>query len=780
MLDCMPFYDMRIKSAQRKDDVLEITLEKGIQKIIPINENSVRIMYSHTVLSENDDDKPCIVSQTPYSGWSYSEDSDFVCLEMPDLKIRIDKTTNSYSYFDGEGRLLLKERSKRSKELTEIPVYSLVRGTSVTEQISTADGVKEVVKDSGKIQTGTAYHTRLHFEFDEDEALYGLGQHEEGYHSLRGQCVYLNQANRTIAIPVFVSSKGYGVFVNTCCPSIFSDTYEGSYFYTEADPEMDYFFMNGNGMDGVIREVRKITGRAAMLPKWAFGYIQSQERYETQDEILDIAGEYRKRGIGLDCVVLDWISWPEGQWGQKSFDKSRFPDPDGMMQKLHEENVHFMISIWPNMDESCDNLKEFKDKDLLLPEVNIYNALSPEARKLYWKQAYEGLFIHGVDAWWCDNSEPICPEWMENVRPENSGNYERYCDMVSKHIPAPFTNAFGLYHAMGIYEGQRAAAPSKRVVNLTRSGYPGQQRYGTVLWSGDISASWDTLRKQISAGLHFCASGMPYWTLDIGAFFVKNGVQWYWDGEYDTTADDPAYCELFTRWYQWGAYLPVFRGHGTDVRRELWNFDRPEAPFYEALLKANRRRYELMPYIYSIAADVYLNDSVMMRPLAFAFSKDRVTWDIFDQYMFGDALMVCPVTEPMYFGTAGEINEHARRVYLPEGCDWYEMETGEKYSGGQWIDADAPLEKIPVFVKAGSIIPMCAPALSVSELSDEITLHVYPGADGAFTLYEDAGDGYGYERGEYTLRRLIWDDLNKNITEDGQNVALSCVLHGSV
>ena len=515
-----------------------------------------------------------------------------------------------------------------------------------------------------------------------------------------------------------------------------------------------------------------------MLPKWAFGYIQSQERYETQKEILDVAGEYRRRGIGLDCIVLDWLSWPDGQWGQKSFDELRFPDPSAMTAALHDENVHFMISIWPNMADSTSDVKAFKERDLLLPKVGIYNALDKEARQLYWEQARDGLFVHGVDAWWCDNSEPVCPEWMEPVRPENSKNYEEYVRNVSDHIPAPYTNSFGLYHAMGIYEGQRSTDPSKRVVNLTRSGYPGQQRYGTILWSGDISASWDTYTKQIAAGISFCASGMPYWTIDIGAFFVKNGVQWYWNGDYDDTSDDPAYCELFTRWYQWGAFLPVFRGHGTDVRRELWNFDHKAAPFYEALLAANRLRYKLMPYIYSLAGNVYLNDGLIIRPLSYAFTQDKATWDIFDQYMFGDQMMICPVTEPMYFGKGEKTESYTRRVYLPAGSDWYDMYTDKKYTGGQWIEADAPLEKIPVFIKAGAVIPMTGEALSVAELSPDITLHVYPGADGCFRLYDDDGDGYGYEKGEYTLKEYIWDDAGGRLSEDGAECTCKYVLHG--
>ncbi|MCR5503937.1 MAG: glycoside hydrolase family 31 protein [Lachnospiraceae bacterium] len=779
MLDCIPYEDMRLESAERKNDALVIKLKKGIQKLVPVDEGTLRVLYSHRELSENDADKPCIVKLPAFSDWDYEEGKDAVLLKMPKLTVRIDKETNSFTYYGKDGGILLRERDQRSKELTEIPLYALSGRAAEKTTVETADGVKELVRNAEKIRTGSAYHTRLNLIFDEEEALFGMGQHEEGYHSLRGNCIYLNQANRTIAIPMFVSVKGYGIFVNTLSPAIFQDTPETTSIYTEADPEMDFFFMNGEGMDGVIRKFRMITGKAAMLPKWAFGYIQSQERYETQKEILEVAGKYREKGIGLDCIVLDWMSWEDGHWGQKSFDAARFPDPSAMIDELHKEHIHFMISIWPNMNGCTDNFREFKEKGLLLPESDLYDPFDPEGRKLYWKQTDEGIFRHGNDAFWCDNSEPLCPEWTKDVRPENPKNYEEYCSFVSNHIPLTKLNAYGLFHAMGIWEGWRASGDPRRVVNLTRSGTAGQQRYGTILWSGDISASWETLEKQIAAGLHFCASGMPYWTLDIGAFFVKNGVQWYWNGKYDLGEKDPAYCELFVRWYEWGAFLPVFRGHGTDVRRELWNFDRKEASFYQAILDANRRRYELMPYIYSLAAAVHFEDALIMRPLSFAFSDDGNTWDIFDQYLFGDALMICPVTKPMYFGTEKEeeareeeteksgAGKCSRRVYLPGKTDWYDLYTDRRYKGGQWIEADAPLERIPVFVKAGSLIPMAKAALSVEEQEKDITIHIYPGADARFMLYEDSGDGYGYEKGEYSFTEYSWNDEKKTLSVNG-------------
>ena len=772
MLPCIPYDENEIVSLQKNDFDIILKLKKGKIKLIPVNERSIRVLYTKKEIFSQAKN-PGLVEISPFKDFYLEEKEDVLTVILPELLIEINKKTNAFSYFDrdvygNKGKLLVKE-GKRAKELEEFPVFRIVEGSVEKEIIQTADGKKEVVKDAGRVQTGTAYHTWLRLEFDEDEALYGLGQHEEGFGSLRGKKVYLHQGNRKIAIPVLVSVKGYGLMINTYSPAIFNDTEEGTYFYTEADEEMDFFFMNGKNPDGVVKEYRYITGKAAMLPKWAFGYIQSQERYETQEEILNVAKEYRRRNIGLDCIVLDWISWEDNCWGQKSFDPKRFPDTDAMTKELHDDHVHFMISIWPNMAEITENHKEMKEAGLMLPGFSLYDPFRKEARELYWKQANEGLFSHGVDAWWCDNSEPIAPEWMRPVRPDATKMYIDYINATSEIMPATETNAYGLYHAMGIYEGQRSVTDKKRVTNLTRSGYLGQQKYGTILWSGDISASWDTLKRQVPAGVHFCASGMPYWTVDIGAFFVKNGINWYWDGEYDNTSEDPAYCELFTRWYQWAAFLPVFRGHGTDCRRELWYFDNPKAPFYDALLKANRIRYELMPYIYSTAGKVWLNDDLIIKPLAFEFGKDKNTWNILDQYMFGESLMVCPVTESMYFGTE---REKTRKVYLPNGTGWYDYFTEEYYEGGKWIDAEAELDHIPIFVKEGSIIPKTEAALSTEEQTGDITYYVYSGKNTEYLLYTDDGDGYDYEKGKYSIKNIIWDEEKGILTPDNLQIKI--------
>lgn len=774
MLESTPAKQIDIVNIERKEGELILQLRNGIQCLTLVSSRAIRVRYTDKKVFSNKN-KPGIINQSVYEDWTYTEDEDTVLVCLKKLKLVINKHTNRFIYYDENGNLLLQERESDSKELDEFPIFRISEDGLKTEYIDTPDGRKEVVREAERIQTGTAYHTRLHLSPDEEEALYGLGQHEEGYHSLRGNKVYLHQANRKIAIPMLVSTKGYGLLFNTYSPAIFNDTIEGSYFYTEADPEMDFYFMNGTDMDGVVREYRNLTGQAAMLPKWAFGYIQSQERYETQEEILELAKEYRERGIGLDCIVLDWCSWEGDKWGQKTFDAERFPKPYQMTEQLHKEHVHFMISIWPNMAEDTDNYMEFREKKQLLPACAIYDALSKDARETYWKQVERGLYSHGVDAWWCDSSEPFTPEWNHIVKPESSGMYDEYCRNVSNHMPVDMMNSYGYFHALGIYEGQRKSDlennRERRVVNLTRSGYIGQQRLGTIMWSGDIAATWDTLKRQIAAGLHFCASGIPYWTVDIGAFFVKNGMQWFWRGDYNEGVANPGYCELFTRWYQWGAFLPIFRGHGTDFRRELWLFDKEDTPFYEALLKANRTRYELMPYIYSLAGMCWKSGGLIMKPLAFGFTADSNTWNIMDQYLFGDNLMVCPVTGPMYYDKNGEkINDsrYTRKVYLPAGTDWYDFWTNRRYEGGRWINADAPLDIIPVYVKAGSILPCAKAALSVEEQSDEIRLKIYAGADGEFEIYTDSGDGYAYENGEYNIVKIVWKDECGTWSADGE------------
>lgn len=769
MLEAIMRPNNSIVGVSRSQGALVLSTNNGTIKLEPRSSEIVRVVYT---LKDtfSDQEKPGIICTDIYEDWAYEDKGNEIILTTKKISLRINKDTGSIRYYDDKGKLLLKERGYESKNLEEFSSYkTLINEDTKVEKIATPDGIKEVIKEAQKVFDQKLYRTRLYLEWQKEEALYGLGQHEEGCLDLRGKTVYLHQANKKIAIPCLISSLGYGILVDTYSPMIFNDTCFGSYIYTEADYEMDFYFIYGGNMDGVIRGYRFLTGKATMLPKWAFGFIQSQERYETAQELIDVVKEYRRRKIGLDCIVLDWCSWEGNLWGQKTFDSERFADPSDMMKQLHDNHAKLMISIWPNMSEECDNYKEFKDKGLLLQASSVYNPFEEEGRKLYWKQANEGLFCHGIDAWWCDSSEPFTPEWNYMSMPEPSKMYYDFYNTSSGHIPAQLSNSYSLFHARAIYEGQRNTTKEKRVVNLTRSGYTGQQRYGTILWSGDISANWTSLRKQIAAGLNLCASGIPYWTLDIGAFFVKKGIQWFWDGDYDKGYHDPGYVELFTRWFQYGCFLPIFRSHGTDFRRELWHFGDEGDIFYDTLVRFNRLRYQLMPYIYSMAGKVWKDDYTMIRMLAFDYPEDARARLIDDQYMFGESIMVCPVTEPMYYKKDGlviEASSKTRRVYLPKG-GWYDFWTNKYYEGEQTIIADAPINIIPLFVKAGSILPMTQFMQYVDEINNApIKLNVYKGKDTEFELYEDEGNSYRYEDGEYAITRMAWFDKEEKLLID--------------
>lgn len=697
------------------------------------------------------------------------ETNEEIKVETTRLQIKINKQNGALSYYDGSGTLLTKEPANGGKELTPFESYrTLIDEDSVIEHIKTPDGIKTVVKDAKKVLDRELYHARVLFDWEKDEALYGLGQQEEGTLNLRGTRQYIHQANMKIAMPLIVSTRCYGVLFETYSPLIFNDNAYGSYIYSEAVDESDFYFISSESMDGVISGYRYLTGTAVMMPKWVFGFMQSQERFESQEEIIDVVKKYREEEIPLDCMVLDWMSWEDGHWGQKSFDKSRFPDVRKMTDWLHEQGVHFMLSIWPNMNSITANYEEMKAAGTLFQQSEIYDAFSSKARELYWKQTDEGLFSKGVDAWWCDSCEPVTPEWNLPVKPEPDQNCIAFHTTAKMYMDEANTNAFPLVHAKTMYEGQRSVTDQKRVVNLTRSAFTGQQRYGTILWSGDIAAKWTTLKHQIPAGLNLCASGLPYWTLDIGAFFVKQGHMWFWDGDYEAGNEDLGYLELYTRWFQYGAFLPVFRAHGTDVRRELWHAKKEELPFYDVLKDYIKMRYSLLPYIYSLAGQVTFEHASMMRPLAFDFGDDVQVHSITDQYMFGKELMICPVTEPMYYGVNSirlENIKKSRTVYLPSKTLWYDFWTGDCIEGGKTIDAEAPLSIMPIYVKAGSILITTEPTLSSSFSSDsELLIKVYPGADGSFVLYQDEKDNYHYENGAYAKIEIRWEDATSELT----------------
>ena len=539
-------------------------------------------------------------------------------------------------------------------------------------------------------------------------------------------------------------------------------------WWSEMNDEIDYYFVYGDDMDEVISGYRTLTGKSPIMPKWAMGYWQSRERYKTQDEIVGTLKEFRKRRIPIDNIVQDWSYWPEDAWGSHEFDKARFPDPKAMIDSIHALNGRIMISVWPKFYANTEHYKEFdkngwmyqqaiKDsiRDWIGPGYigSFYDAYAEGARKLFWKQMNEKLFSLGIDAWWMDASEP-------NVRDCTDLQYRKdLCGPTALGPSAKFFNAYALMNAEAIYDGQRGVEPDQRVFLLTRSGFAGCQRYSTATWSGDIATRWEDMKAQISAGLNFAVSGIPYWTMDIGGFCVENRYV-AGQAEFNKTgrenADYKEWRELNTRWYQFGAFCPLYRAHGQYPFREVWNIAPEGHPAYNSILYYTKLRYNLMPYIYSLAGMTYLNDYTIMRPLVMDFTADAQVNNIGDQFMFGPAMMVAPVYE---YGA------RSREMYFPAICGWYDFYSGKYVSGGQKLTVDAPYEHIPLFVREGAIIPY-GPDMQYSDEkpASEITLYVYAGQDGAFTLYEDEGVNYNYEKGQYATIPFTYKEAEGTLT----------------
>lgn len=759
---------MQLKHCQNGPGGVRLETTEGIMHITFSTPGISRIRYTlNTELSGKE--SLVIVDRQEAEGvkWTVVDQMDKLEISTALITIQVDKLTCAFSYWDAEGKLLTREPARGGKTLEQTEVYRAVFDASENkvEMDQGADGLRARAEGLDRKFDRLAYHTKLEFEWQPDEALYGLGSHEEGMLNLRGCHQYLYQQNMKAVVPVLVSTRGYGIMVDSCSYMTFHDDAFGSYLWTDIDEEMDYYFIYGPEFDQIIAGIRHLTGEAPMLPKWSYGYVQSKERYISQEELIATVQEYRDRSLPLDCIVLDWQSWPGNLWGQKTFDPERFPDPSEMMRTLHAMNAKLMISIWPIMGAGGENHQEMLDRGLLLGNQATYDAFRKEARELYWKQADTGLFSHGIDAWWCDCTEPFEADWKGAVKPEpeqrmliNTAESKRYLD-------PGVINAYSLLHSKGIYEGQRAVTADKRVVNLTRSAFAGQHRYGTITWSGDIAANWETLRKQIADGLNFCVAGSPYWTLDIGAFFVRNHKeQWFWSGDYDEGIADYGYRELYVRWFQIGAFLPMFRSHGTDTPREVWRFGEEGELIYDTLVKYLKLRYRLLPYIYSLAGAVAHHSYTMFRALSFDYRDDVGVHNIDDQFMFGPAFMVAPVTTAMYYGPGSRVLQgitKLRSVYLPAG-EWYDYWSDERLEGGVTMEVTADLETLPLFVRGGSIVSIGPEVQYADELSEAVIgLKVYAGQDASFTLYEDEGDNYNYENGSYTEIEMKWCEADR-------------------
>jgi alpha-D-xyloside xylohydrolase len=638
---------------------------------------------------------PSVVATPEKVPFKLRQTADAWLIDTPKLTARIAKATAAVSFIDTRGAVLLQEAER-----------------------STGKG------------TVQAFATRT--------PIYGLGQHVSDQLDYSGTTVHLQQKNGDVAVPMMLSPKGFGILWNNASVMDVDVGKVGErdplVIRNEAGAGIDYHFIVGPEADQVVAGYRWLTGDAPMMARWTWGFWQSREHYENQEWVLGVARTYRAMDVPIDAVVIDWQHWRPGEWGAMKFDPARFPDPAEMVREASAMHVRLPVSIWARFDPDTANTKELDAAGGLFPPTykNVYpngfgrwyDAWNPKARAIYWDQIRRSYGGQGFTAWWLDASEP-----------ELGGDWGQLRQLTTAAGPgAEVFNSFPLLHTTGVHDGMRRDFPDERVMILTRSAYAGQQRNGALTWSGDTQGSWESLRKNIVGALNFTMSGIPYWSADIGGFFGGDN-------------HDRAYADLFNRWEQFAIFTPQFRVHGVQPGKEIWNWDGDIQPL---LIDNVKLRYRLLPYIYSLSWDVTHNRGTMMRALAFDFRGDPKALAQTDEYMFGRALLVAPVVEK---------DVRKRTVYLPAGTQWYDFFSGRRYAGGQTIEADAPMSHIPVFARAGSIIPVGPVKPYADAPSDEpVELRVYPGANGSFALYDDAGNGFGYERGKYSLINIEWHD----------------------
>lgn len=736
---CTHITSASVKSYHKDEDGVSFTLDKGLMKVRICTPDIVEVKY--TVFEKLPAFNSLVVNNAfkMPSKFTIAQSVNSIDINTGALIIRVDRKTNAITYLTAAGKMITSE-DKDNKVMHPQTVAGI-----------------------------DTYSCSTTFNSPADEALFGLGCHPTDSLSINYKGRDQDMAIRymTGAIPVLLSTKGYGLMW---------DNYSASNFYgTEADntkfryvsesgKQVDYYFFYGPSFDHIIDLYRTTTGKAPMYPKWAFGLFQSQDRYLSQKEILSVKDNYRNNHIPVDVIVQDWYYWDPLPIGSHVMKPERYPDPKAMVDELHKAHIHGMISIWPVFGKGTPNYDAL-DKNGFLTSITwdnvvthtfdtYYDAHNPAAREMYWDQARDSLVKrYGWDAWWVDQCEPDNGTLLDERRKANFS--------VGKGID--YFNTYSLEHSKGLYKGWRRDIPGKRAYFLIRQAFAGEQRNAATLWSSDISCSYQALKSQVPQGINACVSGIPYWTSDIG------GYHYHW------TAPDwskPEFQELFTRWFQFGTFSPIFRIHGKGERAlfsKNWS-DSTRA----ILLKYDNLRYRLLPYIYSLAGKVTQENYTIMRSLAFDFRTDKNVYDIPDQYMFGPAFMVNPVTEQLYSGENAASGKHTREVYLPAGTTWYDFWTGKKYDGGKKMEVNVPIETMPLYVKAGSIVPMGQHIEYATEKpADVIELRIYPGADGQFKLYEDENNNYNYEKGSYATFKFTWNDRSRqlNISDTKGNFA---------
>ena len=679
------------------------------------------------------------------------QQGDVVSLKSNRLKVDVDLKSGKVSYITLTGALLMSEKAS---------------GATFVD-----------FNDAGS----KTYTVNQLFVLDKDEAIYGLGQQQHGKLSLRNAKINMVQGNTDDYVPFLVSTKGYGLFWDNYSPTTFEDKPESASFKSEVGDCIDYYFMLGGNIDGSIACMRDLTGQAPMFPLWTFGFWQSKERYKSQSELVGVVQKHRELGVPLDGIIQDWQYWGSNYlWNAMDFLNPEFPNPKKMVEDIHNMNAHVIISIWNSFGPQTKQYREMKPQGMLLkfgtwPQsgletwppnmeypsgVEPYDVYNPAARQIYWKYLKNGLFSLGIDGWWMDSSEPDHLDFKPT-----DFDIKTYLGSFRK-----VRNAFPLMTVGGVADNQRATTSDKRVFILTRSAFAGQQRYGANTWSGDVNSSWQSLRNQIPAGLNFSMSAIPYWNTDIGGFFAGTYNKNWNDG---SGAKNPAFQELYVRWLQFGAFTPMMRSHGTDVPREIYNFGKKGEPIFDAIAKMIHLRYSLLPYIYSAAWDITNNQSTMMRALVMDFDDKNVR-DMNSEYMFGKSILVAPIVNAQYTPeTVVKTDENSgwnkddkkdgkkiavdftqqksSKAYLPAGTSWFDFWTNEKYNGGQEVTLTTTIDKIPFFIKVGSIVPFGPNVQFATEKKwDELEIRIYPGANAEFTLYEDENDNYNYEKGLYS------------------------------
>ena len=641
------------------------------------------------------------------------------------------------------------------------------------------------------------YSPSQSFVLDKNEPIYGLGILQNGKMSQRNQKIRMVQNNTWDFVTFFQSIKGYGLFWDNYSPTTFADDENETSFSSEVGEGIDYYFMYGGNADGVIASMRDLTGQVPMFPLWTYGFMQSKERYKSQAELVDVVKKYRELQVPIDGVIQDWQYWGNNYlWNAMDFLNPEFSDPKKMVDEIHQLNSHLLISVWSSFGPATKQYKKLDSIGALFnistwPEsgvetwppnfdypsgVRVYDAYNPKARNIYWDFLNKGLFSKNIDGWWMDSTEPDHLSFKES-------------DMDTKTHLGSFRsvrNAYPLMTVGGVYDHQRATTDKKRVFILTRSAFAGQQRYGANTWSGDITSSWESLRNQIPAGLNFSLCGIPYWNSDIGGFFA-GAYNKKWNDA--TGAKNPLFQELYVRWLQFGTFTPMMRSHGTDVPREIYQFGKKGEQVYDAIEQSINLRYALLPYIYSNARSVTNEQSSMMRALVMDFRNDERVADMNNEYMFGKSILVAPVINAQYTPEKPiKVNEQTgwnkadaaakpqsdvvdfkqmktKNIYLPKGTQWYDFWTNQVYNGGQEIAKPTDLSTIPLYIRAGSIIPMGPKVQFATEKKwDDLEIRIYDGADGHFTLYEDENDNYNYEKGAYSTITFAWNAKSKTLT----------------